>query len=46
MKTLDFEWNAEHEKNVNKILGNAPEPDMNWRDWAPFESRRSQAVRK
>jgi aryl-alcohol dehydrogenase-like predicted oxidoreductase len=44
MKAINFykKWNAEIEKKIEDILGNTPEPDMDFRQWKPMPSRRSQ----
>jgi len=35
----------EVEKKIDEILANAPLPEMNWRDFAPFEGRRKQLLK-
>jgi voltage-dependent potassium channel beta subunit len=47
LKSLELykKWNADIEKRVNEILGNAPEAELDWRKWSPMEQRRDQAVR-
>jgi len=48
LKALDLMkvWSTEIEGKVNAILNNEPEADINFRDWAPFPSRRSIALKK
>jgi len=33
-------WTPEVEKQISDLLGNAPEPEMNFRTWTPKASRR------
>jgi len=35
MKALEVykRWNKDVEKKVRDVLGNDPEPDMDWRTW-------------
>ena len=43
LKALDLaaKWTEELEKEVNDVLGNTPEPDMDFRFWAPMTGRRT-----
>ena len=43
LKALDLaaKWTEELEKEVNDVLGNTPEPDMDFRFWAPKAGRRT-----
>lgn len=47
LKALELyhKWNADIEKKIEGILGNGPEPTIDFRRWAPMEQRRTQAVR-
>ena len=33
-------WNEDIEKRCREILGNDPEPEMDWRKWSPMTQRR------
>ena len=48
IKALELykKWTPEIEKRCNEILGNAPEPDLDWRKWTPLPSRREEALVK
>lgn len=39
-------WTQEIEDKVNEILGNTPEPDINFRSWGPYPFRRQIALKK
>ncbi|CDW91092.1 aldo keto reductase family protein [Stylonychia lemnae] len=43
LKSIELlrKWNQEIENKVTSILENNPEPDMDWRKWAPMEQRRA-----
>ena len=46
LKALELykKWNNDIEKRCEEILGNAPEPDMDWRKWGPQPNRRTEAT--
>lgn len=46
LKSLELaeKWTPEIEKRMEEIMGNAPTPDFNWRNWCPFEPRRQTAL--
>ena len=48
LKALELyrKWNDDLEKKVLDILENNPEPDTDFRVWAPMASRRSLAIKK
>eukprot|EP00347_Sterkiella_histriomuscorum_P013781 403363388 len=43
---LVIKWNEDIEKKVREILGNEPEPDMDWRKWSPMPQRRDLALHR
>ena len=46
IKALDLaqRWTLEIEEKVNTALGNAPEPEVDFRNWTPMKSRRLVAL--
>ena len=46
MKAFELykKWNDDIEKKCEEILGTTPEPDIDFRRWAPMPSRRSISV--
>jgi len=48
IKALELyrKWTPEIEKRCEEILGNTPEQELDWRTWAPMESRRQIGVKK
>lgn len=46
LKALELykKWSEEIEKKVREILANEPEPDIDFRKWAPQPQRRAQSV--
>ncbi len=37
-------WTPEIEKRVEEVMGNQPEPPMNWRTWTSMPNRRSVQI--
>jgi voltage-dependent potassium channel beta subunit len=48
MKSLELykKWDKDIEKRIRDAFGNDPEPDMDWRTWAPLANRRDIHVSK
>lgn len=48
IKALELykKWTPELEKQITTLLGNAPEPDMDYRRYGPLPSRRAEALVK
>ena len=42
---LYYKWTPEIEKRVRDILANDPEPQMDFRKWAPLKARRDEALK-